>query len=159
MLAVDVGVLDDPRPLFVVDHPPLTRLEHPPVAAVDDDQPDGTELAEVAEAVAAGRTAALLGLRCPLPQRRRWRRRSSTKRSSIPSARISAGDRLPRCWYTQYDINPPSTCSFHHGCRRMSSSHDDDVFQSSIMSWSSKIIALGTTESIQRSTSGSHASW
>ena len=41
----------------------------------------------------------------------------------------------------------------------MSSTHDSDVFQSSIMSWSSKIIALGTTDSTHRSTSGCHDSW
>ena len=52
----------------------------------------------------------------------------------MPSALISFGERFPRCWYTQYDMNPPTTRSFHHGCRLMSSSHDDDVFQSSIMS-------------------------
>ena len=33
------------------------------------------------------------------------------------------------------------------------------MFQSSIMSWSSKIIAVGTTEKNQRSTSGDHDSW
>ena len=39
----------------------------------------------------------------------------------------------------------------HHGCCRMSATHASEMFQSSIMSWSSKIIAVGTTEKNQRS--------
>ena len=42
---------------------------------------------------------------------------------------------------------------------RISRTHESEMFQSSIMSWSSKIIAVGTTEKNQRSTSGAHDSW
>ena len=37
--------------------------------------------------------------------------------------------------------------------------HAAEVFQSSITSWSSKIMALGTTEITHRSTSSRHDSW
>ena len=50
-------------------------------------------------------------------------------------------------------------CSSHHGSLRMSSTHASEMFQSSIMSWSSKIIDDGTTDNSQRSTSGVHDSW
>ena len=41
----------------------------------------------------------------------------------------------------------------------MSATHAAEMFQSSIMSWSSNIMALGTVLSIQRSISGCQASW
>ena len=40
--------------------------------------------------------------------------------------------------------------SCHHGVRLISSCHVHDVFQSSRMSWSSKIMQLGTVESSHR---------
>ncbi len=41
----------------------------------------------------------------------------------------------------------------------MSVTHVSEMFQSSIISWSSKIITLGTTESIHRSHGDDHDSW
>ena len=76
----------------------------------------------------------------------------------MPSSSIRSGDRFPRCWYTQYDTRPPTMCSSHHGSWRISSTHASEMFQSSIMSWSSKIIDDGTTDKSQRSTAGVHAS-
>ena len=49
--------------------------------------------------------------------------------------------------------------SCHQSCRRMSRTHASEMFQSSIMSWSSKIITLGTFEKNHRSISGDQASW
>ena len=47
--------------------------------------------------------------------------------------------------------------SSHQPVARMSSTQDFDVFQSSWMSWSSKIIAEGTVESSQRMCGSVHA--
>ena len=41
----------------------------------------------------------------------------------------------------------------------MSATHVSEMFQSSIISWSSKIITLGTTDSSQRSHGEDHDSW
>ena len=70
----------------------------------------------------------------------------------------SAGVRLPRCWYTQYDDSPPTIRSCHQLVDSMSTRQAWEVFQSSRMSWSSKIIALGTVESSQRMSGSSHDS-
>ena len=48
--------------------------------------------------------------------------------------------------------------SCHHVVARISRRHDHDVFQSSRMSWSSKIIAEGTVDSTQRITGSLQAS-
>ena len=48
--------------------------------------------------------------------------------------------------------------SSHHGWVRMCSTQAAEVFQSSLMSWSSKIIAVGTVDSSQRSTGSPQAS-
>ena len=48
--------------------------------------------------------------------------------------------------------------SFHHGFWRYSSTQSFDVFQSSCTSWSSKIIALETVDSSQRTVSSVHES-
>ena len=48
--------------------------------------------------------------------------------------------------------------SCHHVVARISRRHDHEVFQSSRMSWSSKIIAEGTVDSTQRMTASLHAS-
>jgi hypothetical protein len=47
----------------------------------------------------------------------------------------------------------------HHAFSRISSSHAIEVFQSSWMSWSSKIIAEGTVDSSQRIASSPQVSW
>ena len=46
----------------------------------------------------------------------------------------------------------------HHEVASISRRHSSEVFQSSRMSWSSKIIALGTVESSQRFAGSDHAS-
>ena len=48
--------------------------------------------------------------------------------------------------------------SGHHGCLRIFAFHAAEVFQSSWTSWSSKIIAVGTVDSSQRSVGSLHAS-
>ena len=48
--------------------------------------------------------------------------------------------------------------SCHQSVASISSFHAREVFQSSRMSWSSKIIALGTVDSSQRLTGSVHAS-
>ena len=48
--------------------------------------------------------------------------------------------------------------SSHHGLACMCSTQAAEVFQSSLMSWSSKIIAVGTADSSQRSTGSPQAS-
>ena len=48
--------------------------------------------------------------------------------------------------------------SCHHVVARISRRQDHEVFQSSRMSWSSNIIAEGSVESAQRTTSSLHAS-
>ncbi len=48
--------------------------------------------------------------------------------------------------------------SSHHGWRRMCSTQAAEVFQSSLMSWSSKIMAVGTVDSSQASTGSPQAS-
>jgi hypothetical protein len=65
---------------------------------------------------------------------------------------------LPRCWCSQYDPSPETIRSCHHVVARISRRQDHEVFQSSRMSWSSKIIADGTVDSTQRITSSLHAS-
>jgi hypothetical protein len=62
------------------------------------------------------------------------------------------------CWYTQYDESPLTMRSCHHVVARMSRRQDHEVFQSSRMSWSSKIIAVGSVESTHRMTSSHQAS-
>ena len=47
-------------------------------------------------------------------------------------------------------MNAPVIRSSHHGNARISSTHDCEMFQSSLTSWSSKIIVDGTVESSQR---------
>ena len=47
-------------------------------------------------------------------------------------------------------MKPPVTRWSHQSVARTASTHACDVFQSSITSWSSKIIAEGTVESSQR---------
>jgi hypothetical protein len=46
----------------------------------------------------------------------------------------------------------------HHGCDAICSRQVCEVFQSSRTSWSSKIIAVGTVESSQRSSRSVHDS-
>ena len=41
-------------------------------------------------------------------------------------------------------------CSCHQSCARISSTQASEMFQSSLTSWSSKIIAVETVESSQR---------
>ena len=65
---------------------------------------------------------------------------------------------LPRCWCTQYDASPATTRPCHHDVVSIDSFHVCEVFQSSRMSWSSKIIAVGTVESSQRLAGSDHAS-
>ena len=48
--------------------------------------------------------------------------------------------------------------SCHHAVASISRFQSSEVFQSSRMSWSSKIIALGTVESSQRFAGSVHAS-
>ena len=55
-------------------------------------------------------------------------------------------------------MNAPVIRSFHHPCERASATQSHEMFQSSITSWSSKIIALGTVESSQRMSGSLHAS-
>ena len=47
---------------------------------------------------------------------------------------------MPRCWYSQYAMKAPVIRSSHHGNERISSTHSCEMFQSSLTSWSSKII-------------------
>ena len=62
------------------------------------------------------------------------------------------------CWWTQYDARPDTIRCCHHVVARMSRRHDHDVFQSSRMSWSSKIIAVGSVESSHRMTGSDQVS-
>jgi hypothetical protein len=55
-------------------------------------------------------------------------------------------------------MKPPTTRRSHQSVARISSTHSSDVFQSSITSWSSKIIAEGTVDSSQRIGGSVHAS-
>src|SRR6478735_4985121 len=55
-------------------------------------------------------------------------------------------------------MNAPVIRSFHQSCERASATQSHEMFQSSITSWSSKIIALGTVESSQRMSGSLHAS-
>jgi hypothetical protein len=50
-------------------------------------------------------------------------------------------------------MKPLTMRSSHHAWARISRTQSCDVFQSSCMSWSSKIIALGTVEASQRNSS------
>src|SRR5690349_17148304 len=84
---------------------------------------------------------------------------AASSAARMPSSSMSSGLRLPRCWYSQYVISPPTTWSDHQSSRRMSATHVSEMFQSSIMSWSSKIITLGTTDRSQRSHGEDHDSW
>ena len=70
----------------------------------------------------------------------------------------SSGERFPRCWWIQYDMKPPTMRSCHQSVARISSTQSIDVFQSSWMSWSSKIIAVGTVDSSQRMAGSDHES-
>jgi hypothetical protein len=49
--------------------------------------------------------------------------------------------------------------SSHQPCARALATQSRDVFQSSMTSWSSKIIAEGTVESSQRTAGSLHESW
>ena len=55
-------------------------------------------------------------------------------------------------------MKPPTIRSSHHPWPRISRTHSSDVFQSSWMSWSSKIIAVGTVLSSQRTLGSDHES-
>ena len=55
-------------------------------------------------------------------------------------------------------MKAPVTRRSHHEVARMVATHSADVFQSSMTSWSSKIIAVGTVESSQRIGGSLHAS-
>ena len=55
-------------------------------------------------------------------------------------------------------MNAPVIRSSHHGNERFSSTHDWEMFQSSLTSWSSKIIAEGTVDSSQRMSGSDHDS-
>ena len=60
------------------------------------------------------------------------------------------------CWKSQYDMKPPTTRSSHQPFARICWTHVRDVFQSSCTSWSSKIIAVGTVDSSQRTPGSPH---
>jgi hypothetical protein len=49
--------------------------------------------------------------------------------------------------------------SSHHPCPRAFATQSRDVFQSSMTSWSSKIIAVGTVDSSQRTAGSLQESW
>ncbi len=53
----------------------------------------------------------------------------------------------------------PTTRSSHHGLARICAIHAAEMFQSSWTSWSSKIIALETVDSSQRSAGSDQLSW
>ena len=65
---VGVAVVDDPRPLVVVDDRAFPRLEHAPVAGVDHDERDVAEPAGERESVATRHRCELLGRLRPLAQ-------------------------------------------------------------------------------------------
>jgi hypothetical protein len=56
-------------------------------------------------------------------------------------------------------MKAPTIRRSHHSVARTSSTHLADVFQSSMTSWSSKIMADGTVESSQRIGGSLQASW
>ncbi len=51
------------------------------------------------------------------------------------------------------------TRSRNHGLRLVSSRHDQELFQSSRRSWSSRIITVGIVASSQRTAGVRHDSW
>ena len=55
-------------------------------------------------------------------------------------------------------MKPPTMRSSHQPWERMSATQSFDVFQSSWTSWSSKIIAVGTVDSSQRTAGSDHES-
>ena len=55
-------------------------------------------------------------------------------------------------------MKAPVIRSSHHGRARISSIHDSEMFQSSLTSWSSKIIVEGTVERSQRMSGSDHDS-
>ena len=65
------------------------------------------------------------------------------RRHTSSTAR-ARGDRLPRCWYTQYDASPATMRPCHHEVASIFRFQSSEAFQSSRMSWSSKIMALGS---------------
>ena len=55
-------------------------------------------------------------------------------------------------------MKAPVIRSSHHGSRRISCTQRQEMFQSSLTSWSSKIIAVGTVERSQRMSGSDHDS-
>ncbi len=55
-------------------------------------------------------------------------------------------------------MNAPVMRPSHHHWLRASSTHSQEMFQSSITSWSSNTITLGTVDSSQRMSGSVHAS-
>ena len=55
-------------------------------------------------------------------------------------------------------MKAPVIRASHHGSWRISRTHSAEMFQSSLTSWSSKIIAVGTVESNQRISGSDHDS-
>jgi len=55
-------------------------------------------------------------------------------------------------------MNAPVIRSFHQSCERASATQSHEMFQSSITSWSSKIIVDGTVDSSQRISGSDHDS-
>ena len=55
-------------------------------------------------------------------------------------------------------MNAPVIRASHQGSARISCTQLQEMFQSSLTSWSSKIIAVGTVESSQRMSGSDHDS-
>ena len=135
----------------------MTSLEHATVAAIDHDEANASQIADITEPVATGNRRELFRPCRPIAQQRSTVRR---RHHGIEHPVFSDFGRalVAEMLIDPVRNSPPITCSRHQGSRRMSRTHDAEMFQSSIMSWSSKIIALGTTEKNHRSISGRHAS-
>ena len=142
---VDVGV---------VDHPAPTRRRRPsagrrasstrPLRLSITTSRTGAEVAVEAEAVAAGHRRELLRTRSAHAVSAVVASPSSTKRSQHPLVADLVRRQVPQVLvhpvrHQAADRRGPATTA----CAGCPSTHDSDVFQSSIMSWSSKIIALG----------------
>ena len=144
-----------PGHLVVVEDRAPVGLQHPGRAGVHDDEPGLAEVAGVAPAVGLGLAVDPLGevvedlrsgraRRSPRPPR--GPRSAATPRPR-PAPRARGCRRAGR----------PSTTRAHRRCARatrtsafISRCQLCEVFQSSRMSWSSKIIALGSVDSSQR---------
>ena len=118
----------------------------------DDQSRLGVEVAREAPPVArrmlVGPLGQLVDGRRDVELARRRRTSRSAATAGRPRGRPARGS--PGAGRSSTTPSPPTIRSCHQGFRSIFCFHDQLVFQSSRMSWSSKIIALGSVESSQR---------